>query len=112
MAGPGYCTLHSSTAAALRWEAQCSSLRSQVFRDTSQQLHWIPESTTGYGGFYYCHPATGNCITGELAAPGLTLDIADFPQNENDNEFYNELSNTAAFLKPDELCFGFVTLLF
>lgn len=63
-------------------------------------------------GALTCHSATGNCITGEMAAPGLTLRIADFPQNESDNEFENQLSNTAAFLKPDELCFGFVTLMF
>lgn len=44
------------------------------------------------------HPATGNCTTGEL-----TLHIPDFPWNQNDNEFENELSNMAALLKPDEL---------
>lgn len=43
---------------------------------------------------------------------GLTLDISDFPCNQTDNEFENKLSNTAALLKPDELSFGFVTLLF
>lgn len=69
-------------------------------------------STTGYRGFHYCHPATGNCTTGELAAPGLASDIADFPWNQNDNELENELSNTAALLKPDKMSFGFVMLLF
>lgn len=40
------------------------------------------------------------------------LDIPDFPWNQNDNEFENELSNMAALLKPAELSFGFVMLLF
>lgn len=101
-----------TAAAVLRWEAQCSSPRSHVSRDTSQQLCWMPQSTTGYRGLYYCHPTTGNCTAGELAAPGLMLDIPDFPWNQNDNEFENELSNTTALLKPDKLSFGFVTLLF
>lgn len=70
------------------------------------------QSTTGYRGFHYCHPDTANWTTGELAAPGLTLDISDFPCNQNDNEFENKLSNMAALLNPDELSFGFVTLLF